>query len=122
MRKTGKHKFFICNLNNYRNIHYRILNEAKKLYEKFVIMLLNNIKGFKANKIEITYTFVPNSNRRLDPGNYRSIVEKFFLDALVKTNFIPDDSFQNIVKTTTIVAPIDKEAPYHFFVVETKKV
>ena len=104
-----KNKKFILNLNNYRNAHYRILSNAKKIYAD---NLVNRISYPKYEEpVVLTYTYYAKSKRRLDVSNPCSIIDKFTCDALVKAGVLEDDSSKQIKKVIYKYGGIDKENP-----------
>lgn len=104
-----KNKKFILNLNNYRNAHYFMLNQAKKEYKETVLPQLENLPRF--SKINITYTVYPQSLRKFDLANVCSIVDKFFCDALVESGHLEDDNYTYIPNVTYLMGTIDKNNP-----------
>ena len=82
---SSKTKNFTLNLNNYRNTHYRELNQAKNNYH---YIIWEEIKGlpFFYLPISMKFIWIPGDNRKYDRSNILSIHEKFFMDALVKGN------------------------------------
>jgi len=104
-----KNKKFILNLNNYRNAHYRILSNAKKIYAD---NLVNRISYPKYEEpVVLTYTYYAKSKRRLDVSNPCSIIDKFTCDALVKAEVLEDDSSKQIKQVIYKYGGIDKENP-----------
>ncbi len=89
-RKTKADKKIMLNLNVYRNLHHSVNNQVKQEFEP--------IKGepFKAESIKISYRVEKTTKRKFDTMNIISVVDKFFLDWLVKENYIPDDTFNNV--------------------------
>ncbi len=83
----------LIGLNWYRNAHYRVSNETKKLYHKRVKELIGDNKF---NRVKIKYT-VYVARKGTDGGNVRSIIEKFFLDGLVECGAIPDDDILHVI-------------------------
>ena len=62
-----KNKKFILNLNNYRNAHYRILSNAKKIYADNLVDRIS-YPTYK-EPVVLTYTYYAKSKRRLDVSN-----------------------------------------------------
>ena len=92
----SKNKKFILNLNNYRNAHYRILSNAKKIYAENLVDRISHPKY--EEPVVLTYTYYAKSKRRLDVSNPCSIIDKFTCDALVKAGVLEDDSSKQIKK------------------------
>jgi hypothetical protein len=95
-------KKFQLNLNYYRNAHYQVLNKAKIQFKNNLIYEYPELACMgQASEIFIEYTVVPNNKRKFDTGNLISIVEKFFLDALVDSGVIEDDNYTIVKETKT---------------------
>lgn len=94
---VGKRKF-ILNLNNYRNTHYRVLNNAKVTYKMYMKKQIEKLPRLQP-PIQITYTVFKGDKRNCDIGNICSVHQKFFEDALVELGKLPDDN-HNMVKRT----------------------
>jgi hypothetical protein len=104
-----KNKKFILNLNNYRNAHYRILSNAKKIYADNLVDRISHPKY--EEPVVLTYTYYAKSKRRLDVSNPCSIIDKFTCDALVKAEVLEDDSSKQIKQVIYKYGGIDKENP-----------
>jgi hypothetical protein len=92
-------KKFSLNLNVYRNAHYQTLNKAKIIFKNQLLAdypELSEIKGL-TGKARISYNIIPNDKRKFDTMNIISVVDKFFLDALVAFGCITDDNYNYIV-------------------------
>jgi len=119
-RKKGDRKW-ILNQNNYRNTHYLVLNNVKKIFaekvkqawheEIYTECLLPlpqvNIKP----PFIFVYTLYPDSNRRMDVSNVCSVVDKFTCDALVELGIISDDNHKVISAINYRFGKVDKENP-----------
>ena len=89
-RKTKADKIIRLNLNVYRNLHYRINNDSKVMYN---ILMMDQLTGVKLDTpITISWQLQLKGQRIVDSMNIYSIVSKFFLDALVQFKCIEDDS------------------------------
>ena len=99
-------KFFILNLNNYRNAHYIVLNKAKINYKSLISNQVKKLPKFE--KIEIHYVLYPGTKRRTDIGNVISIHKKFFEDALTEFGIIKDDDYKHIVRSSEEFGAVDK--------------
>lgn len=84
------------NLNVYRNLHFYKLNFQKKAFHDFVKPLLSGLPPMEA--ISLHYQINPKGGSRLDTMNVGSVVDKFFSDALVLCEIIPDDDYKHVVK------------------------
>ena len=103
----SKNKKFILNLNNYRNAHYRVLANAKKIYSENLVDRINY--PTYQNPVRLTYTYYAKTKRRLDISNHCSVIDKFACDALVKAKVLEDDSFLQIKEVIYKFGGIDKE-------------
>lgn len=105
---VGK-KFFVLNLNIYRNTHYQILNKAKANYKE---LIQKQLEGLSIEPpVSITYIYYPPDNRRSDLGNVLPVHAKFFEDALVEYGCLPDDNYRIINKVTFEFGSVDKDNP-----------
>lgn len=104
-----KKKYFILNLNNYRNTHFFVLNKAKIVYKEMMQEQLSKLNKYK--KIRIKYTLYPKTNHLTDIGNVTSIHQKLFEDALVETGLLEDDNYLFIIGSTQAFGEIDKDNP-----------
>lgn len=89
-RKTKADKKVMLNMNNYRNMHHQISNQAKHEFEPI------SGQGFSANRIRISYRVEKTTKRKYDTMNIVSIVDKFFLDWLVNNGRLIDDTCDNV--------------------------
>ena len=106
----SKNKKFILNLNNYRNAHYRILSNSKKIYTNNLMPELKELSRF-TEPVTLTYTYYAKTKRRIDISNPCSIIDKFTCDALVKAGILKDDSFKQVNKVVYKFGGLDKENP-----------
>jgi len=104
--KTKKSKTFLVGLNWYRNAHHRFSNIVKIHYHELVLQAIGDNK-FK--KIKLLYR-VYVGRKNIDGSNIRSVIEKFFLDGLVESGAIQDDSIEYVVGDSSEYY-IDKENP-----------
>ena len=107
-RKTMKPKKIMLNLNVYRNLHYQVNNQAKKIYTE---MMKAQMDGYRFNKIQIEFCLYKGSKSKIDRANIYSIVEKFFCDALVNNGCLEDDNDDFIIRTIYRKTEIDKNNP-----------
>ena len=108
-RKTKKDKRVSLNLNTYRNLHYLVNNQAKKVYKEVISKQLKGIRF--DNPIEITFNLYKASERRIDRANVLSIVEKYFCDAMTELGVIEDDNDNFITSTHYYSGGKDKDNP-----------
>lgn len=104
--KTKKSKTYLVGLNNYRNWHHRFSNIVKIHYHELVLQAIGDNK-FK--KIKLLYR-VYVGRKNIDGSNIRSVIEKFFLDGLVESGAIQDDSVEYVVGDSSEYY-LDKERP-----------
>lgn len=111
----GMVKHFDLNLGKYRNANYFTLNKAKINYKEYVYSCLLDKKliNIKADKIIVSYKLIPVSHRRIDTFNFISIVDKFFMDALVEIGIIPDDDYKHVEYKAPIVGSVNKKNDYN---------
>lgn len=102
-RKTKPDREIMLNINNYRNWQFHLNNQLKQAFEPI------SGQGFSANKICISYQVEKRTKRKYDTMNIVSIVDKFFLDWLVKTGCLLDDNC-NVVSYGSIEGRNDCEA------------
>lgn len=88
---TKKGKPYILNLNVYRNTHFLTLNKAKEKFREIVTPLLAGVP--KMQRVMLTFTHFPGSNRLCDTSNVCSVIDKFFCDALVTAGLLEDDNY-----------------------------
>lgn len=109
-RKTKPDKKFILNLNNYRNTHQMVLNQAKHIYADIIKELVgDNIEHY--DKCQLIFTYYHGNKGRIDKSNPLSIIEKFACDALTDLGFWEDDNSEIIPETIFRWGGIDKENP-----------
>ena len=93
---VSKKKKILVNMNWYRNAHYMVSNNVKKLYKKIVHDVFKNRNVQLKGRIHISFSIYI-KRRGSDGGNIRSVIEKFVLDALKDEGVIKDDTFEDIV-------------------------
>ena len=104
-----KTKFFVLNLNVFRNASFFTLNTAKKKYKELIQNQLVSLP--KLDKIYLTYIVYPKDKRLFDLDNVTSIHAKFFQDALVECGCIEQDNYLYIIGSETLFGEIDKLNP-----------
>jgi hypothetical protein len=100
-------KVFALNLNTYRNAHFQTLNNAKKNFKILLYNTYPEILLIRAKSVIVQYKITPHNKRLFDTQNIISIVDKFFLDALVEAGTIPDDNYKIVTYHAPLVAPVD---------------
>jgi len=108
-RKKGKDKRISINLNTYRNLHFQINNQCKRLYKE---LMREQLEGRIINTpVEITYQVFKPSKRSLDKMNVVSIASKYFLDAVTEYGCWDDDNDDNVKTEIILPTEIDRENP-----------
>lgn len=106
-----KKRQFILNLNNYRNLYFRTLNQSKINYKEYIKKQIEEEVYYPLNKIGIIYTVYKGDSRRYDVGNICSVHQKYFEDALVELGKLPDDRATNIPITVFLNGTISRDNP-----------
>lgn len=109
--KFPKQKSFVLNLNQYRRRHYRVLNNAKIIFTDIVIKQEVPKYNYPFDKIHITYKYYPKTKALYDSMNIAAVVDKFFMDVLVKKKIIKDDNYKIVEFPNFIPMPCDKNNP-----------
>ena len=104
--RTGRDN--CLNLNWYRNAHFHKLNKAKKAYKAIMKESIIALPGY--DKVTIHYKYY--LRQKCDMGNVHSIVEKFFLDALVEFGKLPDDNCEIVSSDSKEFAGYNREDPH----------
>jgi Holliday junction resolvase RusA-like endonuclease len=108
-RKKGKDKRISINLNTYRNLHFQINNQCKKMYKE---MMREQLEGRKIDTpVEITYQVFKPSKRSLDKMNVVSIASKYFLDAVTEYGCWEDDNDDNVKTEIILPTELDRDNP-----------
>jgi len=108
--KRSHNKKFILNLNNYRNTHYRVLNNLKIKYKEEMAPQIRKYKHH-LDRCVIIYTVYAKSKRNFDVGNICSVHQKFFEDAFVEMGRLEDDGYRNIPMYICCFGGIDTTDP-----------
>ena len=105
-KKTGKDQFKnALNLNFYRNAHYIFNDRAKKQFKEIIAPQVRALDVY--TKLKPTYRYY--LARKADMGNVHSIVEKYFLDAIVEFGKIGDDDCYQVIGADYEFVEVDKE-------------
>lgn len=105
----SKKKDFILNLNVYRNAHYLTLNKVKARYKEAISDQIKSLPVF--DKVRLVYTVYPATRRLCDISNVLCIHDKFFCDALVEFDKLPDDNYNYLANVQYRMGEVDKENP-----------
>lgn len=116
--KTEASKYFIMNLNNYRNEHHMALAKAKSNMHEVVKKLLE-AQGWPQKKFlrganppyMASWTLYPPTKTRMDLENPLPIISKFTMDALVTFGIIPDDDYKVINSVFYTIGEVDRDNP-----------
>ena len=106
---VSKARHFLLNLNQYRNTHYRVLNQCKINYKEVMRGQIATAPTFQ--KVLCVYKVYGGSKRMFDIGNICSVHEKFFEDAFVELGKLPDDNYEYIPLVIYVGCGIDKSNP-----------
>lgn len=116
--KTDESKWFILNLNNYRNEHHMCLSKAKHNYHEVVRDLLIEL-GWPKKRLLLgtkppyraTWTLYKPTRTRMDLENPLPIISKFTMDALVTYGVLEDDDDKTIAQVVYNPGGVDKLHP-----------
>jgi len=104
-RKTKPDKPISLSLNWYRNAHYQVSNQAKKIYKT---LMTNQILPLpQLGKVSITMTYFSKTKQLSDVDNWCSVNNKFFQDALVELGKLEDDNYRYVPKITYLYGGLD---------------
>ena len=106
-RKTMKDKIISLTMNWYRNSHYVISNNIKRIFKQRLEWELK----WKILETPIWISYVLYYKRTSDLMNWWAIIDKFFQDALVQYWCIKDDNVHYIIECHFVVWWNDKENP-----------
>lgn len=106
-----KNRKFILNLNNYRNMYFRTLNNSKIAYKATMKDQILDQIPVPLNRIAIQYKVFKGDRRRFDVGNVASIHQKYFEDAIVELGRLPDDRHENVPLTFFSFGGISTDKP-----------
>ena len=108
-RKTKKDRRVYINMNTYRNLHYVVSSQVKKMYLEEVREQLEGIKI--ETPVNITYKVFKQSKRRLDKMNVIAITSKFLLDAITELGCWEDDNDDYVKVETILPTELDRIGP-----------
>jgi len=89
-------KTFSLNLNDYKGTNVKFLNKAKIIFKNNLYAAYPEIKKLKFKRLKVSYSITPHSRVLFDTMNVVSIVDKFFLDAIVEAGCLPDDNYNYV--------------------------
>jgi len=102
-------KWFACSMNNYRNAHHHILNQAKIEFKKQVQQQIFSLP--QMDKIKIHYEFFYADKRVHDLDNSLSVIAKFFSDSLVDAGILSNDDYHHITQISASFGGLSKDNP-----------
>ena len=98
--------YFYINMNEYRNAPFHELSDVKIKFAEMVRDQIAPLPQF--DWVEFEYILFPGSAREMDTNNICSIVDKFFCDAFVKAQKLPDDNYKYLRKSIFRFGEIDR--------------
>lgn len=107
---VSKKKWFVLNINHYRNCHFHVLNKAKIVYKELIQAQVDLLPVM--DKVIIHYMLFPKDKRICDLDNVLSIVAKFTQDALVESGKLTDDNYLYVIGSTFELGSIKKNDPH----------
>ena len=104
-----KKKYYL-NLNGYRNWHFQLNNQLKKLFK---IVVAEDIRKLSRvdNVCKVTYTIYYPTKRAFDIDNIGSVITKFTHDALVEFEILEDDNYNFVNEISYKFGGVDKDNP-----------
>ena len=105
-RKTKKDKRVYINMNSYRNLHFLVNNQVKKMYLEAVREQLEGLTI--QTPVEITYKVYKKTSRRLDKMNVVAITSKYLLDAITELGCWEDDNDDHVKTETILPTELDR--------------
>lgn len=105
-RKTTKDKRVYINMNSYRNLHFLVNNQVKKMYLEAVREQLEGLTI--QTPVEITYKVYKKTSRRLDKMNVVAITSKYLLDAITELGCWEDDNDDHVKTETILPTELDR--------------
>lgn len=104
-----KDRWYAINLNNYRNAHHHSNNKAKIKFKEVIQHYVDKLPLL--GKVVLDYWLYMPSQRDSDTNNVCTIVDKFFLDALVESGKLVDDNHRIVVGSGFYFGGYDKANP-----------
>lgn len=110
---TKPTKRFWLSLNNYRNWHYQSSDNCKKKFKEAIKPDIMNLPNLSAlwGAVRMDYTYFPKTKALSDVGNFVSVVDKFFCDALVECGKLKDDNYIHVPGYSGEFGGVDKLNP-----------
>ena len=105
-RKTKKDKRVYINMNSYRNLHFLVNNQVKKMY----LEAREQLEGvIIQTPVEVTYKVYKKTARRLDKMNVVAITSKYLLDAVTELGCWEDDNDDHVKTEIILPTELDRE-------------
>ena len=105
-RKTKKDKRVHINFNTYRNLHFIVNNQVKKMYLEAIRTQLEGVSI--PTPCDISYKVFKPTKRRLDKMNVIAVTSKYLLDAITELGCWEDDNDDFVKKETLLPTEYDK--------------
>lgn len=105
-----KIKYFSLNMNQYRNTHFYMLNDAKIVFKEMIAPFLGSVP-YITEPCKLIYVLYPKTDHLQDVGNICSIADKFFCDAMTELGKWEDDNYEIINEVTYKFGKVDKTDP-----------
>lgn len=106
-RKTKKDKRVYINMNSYRNLHFLVNNQVKKMYLEAVREQLEGV--VIQTPVEVTYKVYKKTARRLDKMNVVAITSKYLLDAITELGCWEDDNDEHVKTEVILPTELDRD-------------
>lgn len=110
-RKRVKDKRVILNFNQYHNWVPAQRNQYKEHYTEQLYGVLSGLEPLSKITIIRYKLYYERNGARPDTRNITNLIDKFFCDALVHYNIIPDDNHNIILNTMDSWGGVDKINP-----------
>lgn len=107
---VSKNTTFKLNLNDYRNTHYQKLNNAKIAFVDVTKRDVLHLPKMQAAEIHYKL-FLKGGGKKGDVANFCCIADKFFCDALVEANRLPEDHYEHIPEVRYKFGGLDMNNP-----------
>lgn len=104
---VNKKRRYALNLNVYRNLHFQVNNNLKKMYKE---MVKEQIWTFRTGlPVTVKMTYFNGTQRKSDLENNCIVHIKYLLDALVEEHRIRTDDYDTVKKIEFIYGWYEKD-------------
>ena len=113
-RKTKASKKVSINLNTYRNLHFLVNNQCKKIAKDNIENYLKDTGQsgiIFTQPVDTTFKLYKESKRKVDKSNVYAVATKYFYDALVELGILQDDNDEFIKEEVMLETEYDKNNP-----------